>query len=121
MCLVKTHRFPKISRKPIKCYKEVVYRNGNYETWFTMYPFALGDIIKSARHWICGIFCKKLHSEVVHAYLFAFDNTEYMKNYNKCRQYERYIECEIPPFTPYWISDMGDIGAARIKTIKIVE
>ena len=30
------------------------------------------------------------------------------------------IECEIPSFTPYWIGICGDIGAARIRTIKEV-
>ena len=106
MCLIKTHRFPKISRKPIKCYKRVTYLGDDkYETLFMDYPFKLGDIIKSARHWIFGIFKDSLEGEVVHSY-----NIGGISN--------GWIECEIPPFTPYWVGHCDDIGAAKIKTIR---
>lgn len=126
MCLYKTHRFPKISTKPIKCYKVVEYLgDNNYESEFMGYRFKLGDTIKSARHWLFAIFNDELTDEVVHAYTFCLE-TKIDHGFAFCIEtnetwIETWIECEIPPFTPYWIGRLGNIGAARIKTIKEVQ
>lgn len=45
MCLIKTHRFPKISRKPIKCYKRVNYLSDEKcEGWVNLYRNDSGGI-----------------------------------------------------------------------------
>lgn len=123
MCLIKTHRFPKISRKPIKCYK-VVYKIGNklYSTEYENYHFLLGDTIKNRYPWIFSIFEPYLEGEVVHAYtnivICRINIRSTLRLLNKSRSI---IECEILPFTPYWLGTDGDICATRIKTIKEVQ
>lgn len=114
MCLIKTHRFPKISRKPIKCYKRVNYLgDNNYKSEFIGYHFKLGDVIKNTRHWLFAIFNDKLTDEVVHS--FNFNGKSIFDESDEC-----WIECKIPAFTPYWTDNYGCIGAARIRTIKEV-
>ena len=51
MCLYKTHRFPKITRKPIKCYK--VFSDLGDGCLMTPYEYHLcniGDTIKAKNH-----------------------------------------------------------------------
>ena len=131
MCLIKKNIFPRISSKPITCYKYVcrnAYSSKQFMTAVRDFRFFIGDTIKNSYGWFGGILTPDLNGEVVHAYTTeknALDgtfNARYgsMCRFNKLYNPYCYIECEIPPFTPYWISEDGsEIGAARIKTIKV--
>ena len=115
MCLFKTHRLPKISRKPIQCYKVFnVIENEHFELSTPVYGYwcNVGDTIKSKDCWIRGIFKSEIEGEVVHAY-----KSEANANL-ECFVCQRVCLCEIPSFTPYWIGGCGEIGASKIKIIK---
>ena len=127
MCLVKLHRFPRISTKPIKCYKKVLVADET--TFLTMairHKFSIGDTIKSKTNSLWGIFFNKLTDEVVHAFTVSRFDIAYMNMYNTSlgrlwgSTDSVFIECEIPPYTLYYLGDFGEIGASRIKTIKVV-
>ena len=125
MCLLKLHKFPRISTKPIKCYKKVTFLFDNkWETAVARHAFCLGDTIKSEKNPLLGIFHETLTWEVVHAFKEGRDDLGYMKDFNRVRRKlifsPRFIECEIPPYTLYYLGDFGEIGASRIKTIKVV-
>lgn len=115
MCLYKTHRLPKISRKPIQCYKIFnVIENENFElsTAVCGYWCNVGDTIKSKYCWVRGIFKSILEGEVVHAY-----KSEANANL-ECFVCQCICLCEIPPFTPYWYGTRCEIGASKMKIIK---
>ena len=115
MCLYKTHRFPKISRKPIQCYKVFsVCESERFElsTPVCGYWCNVGDTIKSKDCWVWGIFKSTLEGEVVHAY-----RIEAMANLSRS-DCQCVCLCEILPFTPYWLGVGGEIGATKIKIIK---
>ncbi len=112
MCLIKTHRFPKISRKPIIVYKEFIEFNGQLITPCMCLHCQCGSVIKASDHWFKGIFKNIIEGEGVHAYtndywkLKISDNNKY------------YYICEIPPYTPYWIGAYDEIAASKMKIIK---
>lgn len=126
MCLYKLHHFPKISSKPIKCYKLIqIHKKGlDYnicKTGCIEHIFKLGDKIYSESHPMFGIFKKLLTNQVVHAYTLELRSINYMRRSNNDNFTYKYIECEIPPFTFYYLGIGDEIGASVIKTIKIVE
>ena len=115
MCLYKTHRLPKISRKPIQCYKifnVVESKNFKLSTGVYDYLCNIGDTIKSEYCWIRGIFKSNLEGEVVHAYKSKTNANMY------CWVDQCVCLCEIPPFTFYWYGKYGEIAASKIKIIK---
>lgn len=112
MCLYKTHRFPKISRKPIKCYKIFNVWYGILLTPYMRIPCQIGNTIKAKNCWIKGIFKGELKGEVVH----AFRNKDLAKN--KCLIGRCVYLCEIPPYTPYWYGEKSEIAASKMKIIK---
>lgn len=115
MCLYKTHRLPKISRKPIQCYKifnVVKSEDFKLSTDVCGYLCNTGDTIKSKYCWIRGIFKSNLEGEVVHAYKSKTNANRY------CWVVQCVCLCEIPPFTPYWYGKYDEIAASKIKIIK---
>lgn len=117
MCLIKTHRLPKISRKPIQVYK----RFFNYHTNILITPYQglcckPGDIIKARNSWVKGIFTNEIEGEGVHA--FKDYPTEIELAFIAMADVDDYYVCEIPPYTPYWIGDNRDIAASKMKIIK---
>ena len=109
MCLYKTHRFPKISVKPIKVYKILheVYsfekRRIFFRTPFRGTEVKVGETIKARRWWFMGIFRNIIEGEGVHAYT---------------DKWKANFEAEIPPFTPYWYGEDNEIAASRMKIIR---
>lgn len=114
MCLIKNHRFPKISFKPIKVFKLVYSQNGIYYSWFMQCPIYLGKSLRSKKHWIKGIFAENITSEGVHAYLEKPQCGNYYIN-------TRVLEAEIPPFTPYWIGWDNEVAAAKLRIIREID
>ncbi len=112
MCLYKSHRFPKISRKPIQCYKVFIISSNGLITPWRKYFCDVGDTIKAKNHWLIGIFKRKLKGEVVHAF-----RNEAMAE-KKCFLERCVCLCEIPPYTPYWYGELCEISASKIKIIK---
>ena len=115
MCLYKTHWLPKISRKPIQVYKvfEPII-DGCLITPFQKYSYYVGETIKAKHSWLKGIFKYEIDGEGIHAYR----DKESVENFIDCylpfyRKLYVHI-CEIPPFTPYWIGDWGDIAASKM-------
>lgn len=113
MCLIKNHKFPKISFKPIKVFKLVYVKDGIYRSYFMQCPIYLGQSLRSKKHWIKGIFAENITSEGVHAYLEK----------PKCRCWfnTRVLEAEIPPFTPYWIGWDNEVAAAKLRIIREID
>ena len=112
MCLFKTHRLPKISRKPIQCYKIFNVCCGILNTPHLCVPCQIGDTIEARDCWIKGIFNEELTSEVVHA-ICEKHRAVFRKDLGQC-----ICLCEIPPFTPYWYGTYDEIAASKIKIIK---
>lgn len=112
MCLYKTHRLPKISRKPIQCYKVFKVSSNGLITPWRKYFCNVGDTIKANKHWLKGIFKKELEGEVVHAFRNEYDTKWY------CSGKQCVCLCEIPPFTPYWYGKGDEIAASKMKIIK---
>ena len=117
MCLTKTHRFPKISRKPIKVYKVFEHNFDRLVTPYRLQAYKVGETIKAKHSWLKGIFKDKIKGEGVHAYIidaFAFTvSGHYINHY--------VYPCEIPPFTPYWVGQSGDIAASKMIIKERVE
>lgn len=113
MCLIKTHRFPKISRKPIIVYKRFIeLGNNQLQTPCIGLLCKCGSVIKSSDHWYKGIFKHTIGREGVHAYVIK----DYFLPYNPSN-HKLYI-CEIPPYTPYWIGAYDEIAASKMKIIE---
>ena len=117
MCLIKTHRFPKISRKPIQVYKVLRLEGDKLITPYQKQLCQVGKTIKAKHSWLKGIFKDKIKGEGVHAYIidaFAFTvSGHYINHY--------VYPCEIPPFTPYWVGQSGDIAASKMIIKERVE
>lgn len=116
MCLDKSHWFPKISRKPIKVYKIFNEYNGELHTPYQGYICKCGDTIKAAKSWISGLLTMYIGGEGVHAYsmcsMHALREMDIITD-NEDIDAALYV-CEIPPFTPYWIGNYGDIAASKM-------
>lgn len=130
MCLIKNHRFPKISFKPIKVFKLALfyqkdryYTKDGYYTYFRKCPIYLGKLLLSEKHWIKGIFAETITSEGVHAYITSEGVHAYLGKPNYTRNYSiiRLLEAEIPPFTPYWIDRGNEVAAAKLRIIREID
>ncbi|MBO7079102.1 MAG: hypothetical protein J6W64_04770 [Bacilli bacterium] len=111
MCLAKTHRLPKISRKPIQVYKLFCKKEDNILcTPVVHYKCKLGDTIKASHSWIRSLFAGEITSDGVHAFIIA---GEYCFNLAYFYSADVYL-CEIPPYTPYWIGENYDIAASKM-------
>lgn len=119
MCLTKTHRLPKISRKPIQVYKvfEHSITNDMLVTPYQLRCYKVGETIKAKHSWFRSIFKNKIEGEGVHAFTtndFAFRIAgNYINHYVHL--------CKIPPFTPYWIGMHNDIAASKMIIKEKVE
>ena len=112
MCLYKTHRFPKISRKPIQVYKRFGLIGDELITPYQKQVCKVGETIKAKHSWLKGIFKDKIKGEGVHA------NTNIVMT--KLHIGWVYL-CEIPPFTPYWVGIDFDIAASKMVIKERVE
>lgn len=117
MCLVKTHRLPKISRKPIQVYKVFKPIGCSLLTPYQKYACNVGDTIKAENSWIKGIFKNEIEGEGVHAFIIGIVAFATANQY-----FDTYVYlCEIPPFTPYWQGDCDDIAASKMIIKEKVE
>lgn len=116
MCLIKLHRFPKISFKPVKVYK-VFYKEedgGYYTPYLFEGPLKIGDSINAK----CNIFInfyriffgKFIDKEGVHAFT---SKTIAIERFPFTRAVV--LECIIPRFTLYWYGEEGEIAARKIQ------
>ena len=120
MCLHKKHWFPKISREPITVYKYCyTLSNNQIQTYVQNKTYFIGDTIKNKYPWLLGLFCSTIGGIGVHAYVEA----PILKNYYKdwSLNGKNWYICEIPPYTPYWLGQYGDIAASKIKIVKKFE
>ena len=108
MCLTKTHRLPKISRKPIQVYKAFNLIGDKLITPYQKQVCNIGETIKAKHSWFKGILKNKIEGEGVHAY------TVNIHTFSLQCYYRVFYICEIPPFTPYWIGDCYDIAASKM-------
>ena len=114
MCLIKIHRFPKISSKPITVYKVLIPLNRIFITPCQSCKVYIGDTIKARKAWWKGVFKEGIEGEGVHAYV-SIDNAKENIYGN-----DVIAEVEIPPYTPYWIGKAGDMAASKMKIIKLL-
>lgn len=116
MCLIKTHRFPKISTKQITVYKLLYLYNSKNKEYFTPYKRVkvnMGETIKAKKSWLRGIFKEDIEGEGVHAYLTL--EKALMNKFLMDGNFIIVVEAIIPSFTPYWIGFEGEIAASKIK------
>lgn len=122
MCLVKIHKFPKISWKPITCYKVLKRRKNNYMTPCVDYLITKDrEVIKGNENFFKGLKHKNIFGWGVHAFTNMYDA---MKMANYCCMYDHIIgghvvvECIIPRFTFYFYGKNYEICARKmiIKT-----
>ena len=118
MCLTKTHRLPKISRKPIQVYKVLRLEGDKLITPYQKQLCQVGKTIKAKHSWLKGIFKNEIEGEGVHAYEYkdTAEATTYLFDYPVV-----VCLCEIPPFTPYWIGNLEDIAASKMIIKERVE
>ena len=117
MCLIKTHRLPKISRKPIQVYKVFRLEGDKLITFYREQVYQLGETINSKHSWFKGIFKNEIYGEGVHAFVYKCD-ADWLAFRNGF--YYVYL-CEIPPFTPYWVGVWDDIAASKMIIKEKVE
>ena len=131
MCLSKAHRFPRISWKPIKCYKLVCKENGKLYTPFRNVEIMLNKPIKPSRNLFNSLLCDTIGDTIegggVHAYInmrLAFVTMRYsnmlsnaVHSSDPCKVYEAII----PPFTFYWEGESNDIAARELIVTKEIE
>ena len=115
MCLTKTHRLPKISRKPIQVYKVFIHEDDMLITPYQHYACQVGDTITTENSWLRSIFKNKIEGEGVHAFI-----NKYMAKRHTSYFHHIYL-CEIPHFTPYWIGTDGEIAASKMIIKEKVE
>ena len=117
MCLYKTHWFPKIALKPIKCYKVVRTPFSFEKSFYTLYTEKLYNLNEPIEHSVksLGLFKRTLEGEVVHAYI---NYIEALKRKNITCQQVKIVECVIPRFTIYWSGILNEIGARRLIPLK---
>lgn len=136
MCLIKLHRFPKISFKPIEVYKVFLCNDGDYtnnyracltkelirEVGFYT-PFAgygpvsikSGTIVESKCSLLKGFynifFGKSIGKEGVHAYTCEDSAKKFWFDGFTI------VKCVIPKFTLYWYGKDNEIAARKIQIL----
>lgn len=119
MCLIKLHRFPRISFKPVKVYKVFYKEEDGY--YYTPYlfegPLKIGDTIKAK----CNIFRnfyrifigEFIEKEGVHAFTTKISAEKRFCNFSKIV----ILECVIPRFTLYWYGTEDEIAARKMEIL----
>lgn len=119
MCLVKIHRFPKISWKPIICYKVLKRRKNNYMTPCVDYLLTKDrEVIKGSENFFKGF--KKypfIHGWGVHAFTNMYDAMKTAQYFCMLEQIiggHIVVECIIPRFTFYFKGTNNEICARKM-------
>ena len=107
MCLVKIHKFPRISWKPIICYKVLQKRNNDYITPCVGYLIIKDrEVIKGSESFFKGLKYKRINSWGVHAFTNRFDAfqmaAQYFCSYDQLFGGHVVVKCIIPRFTFYF-------------------
>lgn len=122
MCLVKTHKLPKVLPWKKRVYKIVLVKiSKDLETSYCSPFYTNTKIIpyvpmKAKLPWKMGIFEKYIEGEGVHTY----SNMENAKKQLECMPpsppYYRFaiLEAYIPRFTPYWTGTRGEIASSTL-------
>lgn len=120
MCLEKDHWFPKISWKPIKCYKLLYhYENNKLVTPWKHSVIELNIPIRANKNLFSSLFTKVINGEGVHAYSKLSTSTFIQRFYN---EHDMFVyEAIIPPFTFYWEGKSNDIAARKLIVTKEIE
>lgn len=119
MCLIKSHRFPKIAWKLIKVYKVLVYFNKKLYTPFFWSSVKLNSTIKAHKKWYSNLDDYFVSGEGVHSYRNFKDARECRKYLNTCNIDRCYyiVESKIPRFSLYW--EGMDINKSEIASTKL--
>lgn len=117
MCLVKTHKWPKITLRPKLVYKVLEIQKGVLSTPHVGMIVKLGETIKAKKWWNIAVGEKEIWGEGVHAYV----DLRRAETARQCGWARRIFIAEIPVFTLYWMGDSYDIAAKRMKIIKELE
>jgi len=118
MCLVKIHKFPRISWKPIICYKVLKRQKGSYMTPCVNYFITENkEVIKGSENFFEGLKSRNIYGWGVHAFTNMFDamNTA---NYF-CMIDQRIgghvvVKCIIPRFTFYFYGKNNEICSRKM-------
>ena len=118
MCLVKIHKFPRISWKPIICYKVLKVHKGNYMTPCVDYFISRDrEVIKGNENFFEGLKDIKICGWGVHAFTNMY-NAMNMANYF-CMIDQRIgghvvVKCIIPRFTFYFKGKNNEICSRKM-------
>ena len=137
MCLRSIHWFPRISFKPIKCYKILCERNEYLYTPYLRTYVSINNPIKASRNIFTSLFtgetlmifnthlrCRLISKEGVHAFTNkndAFFASRMMATLNPPLVSYRVYEAVIPSFTFYWKGIESDIAARKLIITKEIE
>ena len=119
MCLIKSHRFPKIAWKPIKVYKVLVYFNKKLYTPFFWSSVKLNSTIKAHKKWYSNLGGYFVSGEGVHSYR-NFKDARHCKKYLNTDNPDNYyfiVESKIPRFSLYW--EGKDVNHSEIASTKL--
>lgn len=118
MCLVKIHKFPRISWKPITCYKVLQRRKNNYVTPCVNYSITKDrEVIKGYENFFNGLKCKTIHGWGVHAFTNMFDALQMAQYFCRIDQViggHVVVKCIIPRFTFYFKGKNNEICSRKM-------
>ena len=118
MCLVKIHKLPRISWKPIVCYKVLKKRGDNYLTPCVDYLITKDrEIIKGEENFFKGFKYKSIYGWGVHAFTNRFDAFRTARFFCMIDQViggHIVVECIIPRFTFYFEGKNNEICARKM-------
>lgn len=131
MCLYSKNRFPRIAWKPIKVYKIVRFKDGDYYTPYYDYKLKhknlvnifntlLSIIVKIKKVWSFKYqkIIYKVNNGFFHSFYdktTAIDGIDYLKSSGPKINYIL-IECTIPKFSLYYKGELEDICSNRLNT-----
>lgn len=128
MCMFKKHFLPKISSKPVEVYKILLKMrySGELVTPYMRDVVEEGETMEADAHWLTEFLSFMANNTIVHAYETvskATDNSYLMRLNLDSRSVGSVciFKCEIPPYTPYWHGEHGEIGATKMKIIEEVK
>ena len=118
MCLVKIHKFPRISWKPITCYKVLRRQKGNYMTPCVDYLITKDkEVIKGNENFFKGLKDKDIFGWGVHAYTNIFTAMNTAQYFCMCDLIiggHVVVKCTIPRFTFYFKGTNDEICARKM-------
>ena len=118
MCLVKIHKLPRISWKPITCYKVLQRRKNNYVTPYVNYSITKDrEIIKGGENFFSGLKCKHIYGWGVHAFINMFTamkTAQYFCMIDQVIGGYVVVKCTIPRFTFYFKGKDNEICARKM-------